>query len=93
MRASSIHDNFFRCCSVLVYQIGDFYRVDSQHRRLSSLEIDSHVLLSSLLLEMGSCVRQRFLDDSCLNIDEAFLQDWTSDETEVLRSSDEHLRN
>lgn len=41
-----------------VHQVRDFNRVDANHCGLSALEVDSHVLLSSLLLEMCSGVRK-----------------------------------
>lgn len=71
-----------------LYGVCEVDRVDPEHRRLLSLEVDSHELLPSLLLEMGADVGQRLFDDGGLDVDESFLQDWLADEGEVLGSSD-----
>jgi hypothetical protein len=87
----SIHSVVIDICSIFIHKVGDLDRVNSQQCRLHSLEVDAHELLSSLLLEDGSCVRKGFLDDSRLDVHEIFMQDWPADETEILGSGDENL--
>lgn len=43
---------------LLIQKSSELNRVDHEHRRLLALEVDAHELLPSLLLEVGTGVRE-----------------------------------
>lgn len=93
MLGDSVHGFRVELSFGFVYQARDFDGVDADHGGLGALEVDSHELLPSLLLEMCPGVGKRLLDDCGLHVHESFLKYWSADETEVLRTSDEDLKS
>lgn len=75
----------------LVHKICEFNRIYSQHSGRCALEVDSNILLPALLLKMCSSVREGFFNNCGLDINESFLDKWSTNDAKVLRSSDKDL--
>lgn len=84
MLGGSVDGFRVKLCLGFVDEARDFDGVDADHCGLGALEVDSHELLSSLLLEVCSGVGQRLFDDCGLHVYEALLENWSTDEAEVL---------
>lgn len=76
---------------LLVDWSGQSDGINSHHRILGPIKVDAHKLLPSLTLEVCSRVRQCLLNDSRLDVDQAGLHEWCSDQAEVLSARQQHL--